>query len=286
MKTRSAVVATIAAASLAGTAVGWAADRVGDRTTPTAATSSTATSSPTTAGTTRPVTPTAVPTARAEPVTATTSTRPTVTPSATRPPSLRSATKPPRATSSPTSKPGPVHSASFGLGNLLVANDYLDAGWPAARISSAYEGIGQAAISSCQSRTPDQEEGLKKVFMGVATEDVPVGANQYVMQFRTETDARRSVDHVDEWRTWCPATETSAARMSSVSSSLHQVRLDGGAEGQWWTMKITIDGYTHDELVAVVRNGDRVSVVDAHGRKGSPVLDGATLVRRAAARLG
>ena len=164
-----------------------------------------------------------------------------------------------------------------------MANDYIDAGISPVRISTATEGEGQAAISMCQSSTPSQEEGLRKVFQGVAHGEMD--AYQYVMLFRTETDARRTVSHFDEWRTWCPGKEISATPFTATGSSAHQVRLDGEAEGQWWTLRTSDGTYTRTELVAVVRAGNRVSVVDVGVPSGSALPDGASLVRRVAARL-
>ena len=279
MKTRSAVVATVIAASLAGSAAGYAADRVAKSSaSPSTASTPPAAQTPVTPPTTRPVTTTGVPTTTAEPATATTAPRPSATPHSG--PTSRPA-------STGATSPVPARSRALGVRNLLVANDYLDAGMATARITTAAEGMGQAAISACQSGSPDQAEGLRKIYQGVAaTGGAATTANQYVMQFRTETDARRAVGHVDEWRWWCPATENSASPITSVGSSAHQVRLDGEAEGQWWTLRITQGGYTHTELVAVVRLADRVSVVDVQLPSGSTAPDGPTLVRRSAARLG
>ena len=66
-----------------------------------------------------------------------------------------------------------------------------------------------------------------------------------MMQFRTETDARRMVDRVTDWRWSCPSSKDPAHPATSVLSEVHQVRLDGQSEGQWWTMRISTDGYTH-----------------------------------------
>ena len=278
MKTRAAILATVLTAGVAGTAAGFAVDRAAAPLPPSVASTSVANGSPATPAPTPSAsraTPRQVSTTTAEPITPTTPAKPSATPAVKATPTTASN----RSGASPTRAPS--RSSAFGVGSLLVANDYLDAGVSPVRISTAYEGEGQAAISGCQSRTPKQEAGLLEVFMGVA--DVDGFANQYAMSFRTDTDARRAVDHFDEWRTWCPAKEISATPITSTSSSAHQVRLAGEAEGQWWTMRITQGGYTTTELVAVVRIGSRVSVVDVATPRSK--VDGATLVRRSAARL-
>ncbi|MFM6848363.1 MAG: hypothetical protein ACKOVB_04575 [Terrabacter sp.] len=272
MKTRAAILATVLSAGVAGVAAGVAADRASAPVPPSVASTSVGEATPTTstpAPPTTPVTPSRVHTATAEPIAPTTKIGPTPTaaPMPTRP-----------APSAATATPSP-----FGMPNLLVANDYIDSGISPVRISTAAEGEGQAAISMCQSRTPSEEEGLRKVFQGVAQGEMD--AYQYVMLFRTETDARRAVSHVDEWRTWCPAKETSATSITAQGSTAHQVRLDGDAEGQWWTLRTSDGAYTRTELVAVVRAGSRVSVVDVGVPSGAALPDGATLVRRSAARL-
>ena len=272
MKTRAAIIATVLSAGVAGSAGGFAAHRASAPLPPSVASTSVHDGTPTTsaaAPTTPAVAPSLLPTTTAEPVTPTTkvSVSPTTAPTRTG-----------AATSATTAAPSP-----FGLRNLLVANDYIDSGIAPVRISTAAEGEGQAAISMCQSRTPSQEEGLRKVFQGVAHGEMD--AYQYVMLFRTETDARRTVSYFDEWRTWCPGKEISATPFTAQGSSAHQVRLDGEAEGQWWTLRTSDGKYQRTELVAVVRAGTRVSVVDVGVPSGSALPDGASLVRRSAARL-
>ena len=274
MKSRVAILVTVLSTALAGSAAGFAANKASAPLPPSAASTSVGESTPTPSApvpSTPPAAPSRIPTTTAEPITPTSTARPTPT------------TTPAKAT--PTSARATTRPSTFGVGNLIVANDYLDAGLSPVRISSAFEGQGQATISSCQSRGIEGEEGLSKVFSGVANAEGNGTGNQYVMLIRTETDARRMVDRVTDWRWSCPSSKDPAHPATSVLSEVHQVRLDGESEGQWWTMRISTDGYTHTEVVALVRVGTRVSVVDVFLPSGKTVPSAAALVRRSAARL-
>ncbi|WP_076260563.1 hypothetical protein [Intrasporangium flavum] len=272
--TRTTVAAVLASAAVAGVGGGIALHRTVDA--PTAAASS---HGPATSATT-PATPPATPPAT------TVGTTPATTPATSRAPRPATpATTTPRATTATAPAPSTPAASPLGEADLLVAGDYLDAGWSPVRITTAAEGAGQATISVCQDQSPEQEEGIRAVFSGVAQRDRG-GANQYVKQFRSTTDARRSFDAVDEWRTACPQNEVAAQPVAWSAGPVHQVRLEGEGEGQWWVLRIVDQGRTSYELVANVRLGSRTSVVDAYYDGTDTPPDGAALVRHSAARLG
>lgn len=280
MKSRNTTVAAVlATAAVAGVAAGVLIHGMtGAGATPSAGTgpstavsgSSGTTAPPRTSGTSTAVTTrTAPPTSAAAPVT----TRATTTaPSPTRTPSSASSASSPRA--------------AFSEKSLMVANDYVAAGWPTAQLHTA-PGAGQATITACQTKSPEAQYGLRKMYSAQA-DSGDLYADQYVLDFRETADAQQMVSEVLDWRTQC--TDPSNEGMKGVgfrASSPVQVTLPDGSEGQRWTMDFDQDNHLLRQLVSVVRTGTRVSVsVVSTSPEAAKVVDAETLAERSAARLG
>lgn len=238
---------------------GW-----GDRTSPVPAVSSTSvvTTSPT------PQTSTTAPTTSAP----TDTTSPTSTPA------------PPATTSAPPVRP------ALSSGSLLVAADYEAAGWVVDSVQ-ATEGWGQSPISACQYELPPTaiQPGFPEPFRadGLATvSGQPLATYQYAMGLGSEAQAAQLVDTIRAWPDGCAARTGDAVTSSSVRS----VELPDGQVGYWYTYTLVQGGGVQDdELVAVTRVGDRVTVVVLHEYDGSTNIDrvdATELLTRAVDRLG
>jgi len=218
---------------------------------------------------------TAPPRTSETPTGASTRTAPATTPATTaavRPTHMPSITSSPRA--------------AFSEKNLMVANDYVAAGWPTAQLHTA-PGAGQATITACQTENPEQQYGLRTMFSGQA-ESGDLYADQYVLDFREAADAQQMVSEVLDWRTRC--TDPSNEGMKGVgfrATAAVQVTLPDGSEGQRWGMDFSQDNHVLRQLVAVVRTGTRVSVsVVSTTPSAAKVVDAEELAERSAARLG
>lgn len=168
----------------------------------------------------------------------------------------------------------------------MVANDYVAAGWPTAQLHTA-PGAGQATITACQTKSPEAQYGLRKMYSGQA-DSGDLYADQYVLDFRETSDAQQMVSEVLDWRTQC--TDPSNEGMKGVgfrASAPVQVTLPDGSEGQRWTMDFDQDNHLLRQLVSVVRTGTRVSVsVVSTSPEAAKVVDAEKLAERSATRLG
>ena len=237
----------------------WASSR-GDAPTPLAATTSTGTAS-----TTPP-----------PPPSTTTSPSPTGTTGAT------SAPAPTAPTGVPTARP------ALSTASLLTASDYRAAGWIADSVTAS-QGWGQSPISACQYALPPAREIGFPVFRAdgyPAAFGLQLAAYQYALEPPTTALAEELVKVVLAWPDGCGAR----VQESITSSPVRSVELPGGHEGQWYTVSsVQPSGFRHDELVAVVRDENRISVVVLHETSGSRAIDAvdaAELLRRSAGRLG
>ncbi|WP_020145125.1 hypothetical protein [Terracoccus sp. 273MFTsu3.1] len=262
------VAAVLASAAVAGVAVGVLIHGVTDAgATPGAGGSGAATSPATSPGATagsRPSTPSSGSSAPTSPT--------------------RVATTSAASTSLPAG-PAPAR-AALSEKDLMVANDYLAAGFGTARLHTG-EGAGQATITACQTTNPEGQYGLKRMYSSTV-EAGDLHADQWVLDFREAADAQQMLSAVVDWRTLC--TDPSNEGMKGVTFSATratQVTLADGSEGQRWTMDFEQDNHALRQAVAVVRTGTRVSVSVVSA---SPALvegvDAETLAERSATRLG
>jgi len=125
------------------------------------------------------------------------------------------------------------------------------------------------------------------MFSGTTEGGGPYGS-QYVLDFRSTSEAEQMLAHVVDSRTLC--TDPTNEGMKGVgfsSTAAVRVALPDGSQGQRWTMDFERDGYLTREAVSVVRTGTRVSVSVVSGSpdliKG---LRAETLAQRSATRLG
>lgn len=279
MKSRNTTVAAVlATAAVAGVAAGVLIHGMtGAGATPTAGTGpSTAVGS---SGTTAP------PRTSETSTVATTLTAPPTSPApATSPATTRATTAAASPTRTPSSPSSPR--AAFSEKSLMVANDYVAAGWPTAQLHTA-PGAGQATITACQTKSPEAQYGLRKMYSGQA-DSGDLYADQYVLDFRETSDAQQMVSEVLDWRTQC--TDPSNEGMKGVgfrASAPVQVTLPDGSEGQRWTMDFDQDNHLLRQLVSVVRTGTRVSVsVVSTSPESAKVVDAEKLAERSATRLG
>lgn len=171
--------------------------------------------------------------------------------------------------------------------SLLVAADYEAAGWVVDSVQ-ATEGWGQSFISACMD-IPDAGRPGTTVFRAdgfARVSDQPLATYQYAMGLGSEAEAAQLVDIIRAWPEGCAARTGDAVTSSSVRS----VELPDGHVGYWYTYTLMQSGGTQDdELVSVVRAGERVTVVVLHEYDGSPNIDrvdATELLTRALKRLG
>ena len=198
------------------------------------------------------------------------------------------------APSSPATSASPVATATTSArpartqstASLLVAADYAAAGWTVSSIQVS-EGWGQSPISECQD-IPGPPSPGPRVFRGdgSATRSGPQRVTfQYVLEAGTVAEAEQLVDDIVGWPEGCDSRSPAAVTSSRVRS----VELAGGRTGHWYTLSAVESAFRHDELVAVTRVGDAVSVVVLHEYYGSTVIDAVNvteLLSRASHRLG
>lgn len=184
------------------------------------------------------------------------------------------------------STPSPTSRGSLSEKNLMVANDYVAAGWPTAQLHTA-PGAGQAAITACQTANPEQQYGLGKMYSGQA-QGGDLYADQWVLDFKEPSDAQQMLSDVLDWRTRCTDPSNEAMKgFHFTASEAVQVTLPDGSEGQRWTMDFDQDNHLLRQLVAVVRSGTRVSVsVVSSSPQAAKAVNAETLAERSATRLG
>jgi hypothetical protein len=171
-----------------------------------------------------------------------------------------------------------------------VAADYEAAGWVADDVQ-ATKGWGQSAISACEYElTPAATQpGLPEPFRAdgyPAAFGLGLAAYQYTFEFGSAATAGQVLQTVLTWPEGCGTR----VKESVTNSPVRSVGLPGGREGYWYTLSsVQPSGNRHDELVAVVQDDTRVSLVVLHEANGSTVLDSvdaAVLLTRALDRLG
>lgn len=192
----------------------------------------------------------------------------------------------PATGSTPTPSTPSTPRAALSEANLMVANDYVAAGFATARLHTG-EGAGQAAISLCQTSSPEGQPGLKRMF-SATVEGGDLYADQWVLDFREPADAQQMVSSVVEWKAACtdPGNEAMKGFTFSATPAV-QVALPDGSEGQRWSMDFDQDNHQLRQLVAVVRTGTRVSVsVVSASPDLAGTVRGETLAQRSAPRLG
>ena len=206
--------------------------------------------------------------------------RPSAVPTTTAP----SATTKAGTTHTPSSSSSPREALSEK--NLMVANSYLAAGWPTARLHTG-PGAGQATITACQTTNPEQQYGLKAMFSAQA-DSGDLYADQWVLDFRETADAQQMLSDVLDWRTLCKDPSNEGMKgITFTASKAVQVTLPDGSEGQRWTMDFDQDNHVLRQLVAVVRTGTRVSVsVVSTTPTAARTVDAEELAERSAGRLG
>jgi hypothetical protein len=206
--------------------------------------------------------------------TATSTTTPATTPATSAPTTQAAATKT-RPAEAPLSEK-----------NLMVAASYLAAGWPTAQLRTG-KGAGQAAITACQTKNPEEQYGLTAMFSAQA-ESGDLYADQWVLDFRHVADAQQMLSDVVDWRTLCTDPSNQAMKgFTFTASKAVQVTLPDDSEGQRWSMDFEQDNHVLRQLVAVVRTGTRVSVsVVSTSPAAAKVVDAEELAERSAGRLG
>lgn len=256
MKTRSAVVATVVAASLAGTAVGYAADRVATPST-SATPSAASTALPRTSVPTPmpPATPTQVHTATAEPVTT------TAHPPATRP----GPTATPRATPArPTTTTPRVTSPEWDVTSLLTAADLARAGLRSPSAMHRAAGIGQSAFGECDSDLPFYTDARNFFRADEYFDTLGVHGGQLTTRFADGAAAKRAVERIISGRTACHPGSVDRAP-DWTSSPVRRFTLTGDAAGIW---SVSSASKKRQEVTVLVRSGAYLSAITLSGPTG------------------
>jgi hypothetical protein len=191
------------------------------------------------------------------------------------------------STTSPTTTTAPPVAPALSTSSLLVAADFEAAGWVVDSVQ-ANEGWGQSVISACQD-IPGAGGPGRTVFRGDGFARVSgkqLATYQYAMDLGSQAEAAQLVDTIRAW------TEGCAARTGDTVTSgrVRSVDLPGGQVGYWYTYTLVQSGGVQDdELVAVTRAGERLTVVVLHEYDGSTNIDrvdATELLTRALDRLG
>lgn len=265
MRTRTAILATVVSAGLAGSTAGFAAHRASDPFPPSIASTSVGIATPTTSAavaTTVAARPSRLPTTTAEPVTPTTDAKPT--PSST--PTTPSPTPTTQATAAPAAPSKPVHSPEWDVSSLLTTAELAKAGLPAqpSRSPSRSAGTGQAAMGDCEPDLPVQE-GARAFFRADTSfdylKDKGGFESQMTARFPTSSLARQAVERIVAQRTDC-AAPWGGPEGPWTSSPVHRSTVAGASVVTWTTTPPNGVGF---ETLVVVRSASFVSVILVHG---------------------